>query len=93
MSITSYLAEFKARVDVIKGAGGKPGHHNAAIKLVCEEKGHALAALAALDVSGADAATKKVEIIKEATDRYLAALLFDGLSNVKYAELKTDIAN
>jgi len=90
MSITYYLAEFKARVDVIKGAGGKPGHHNAAIKLVCEEKGHALAAL---DVSGADAATKKVEIIKEATDRYLAALLFYGLSNVKHAELKTDIAN
>ena len=37
--------------------------------------------------------TKKVEVEKEVTSRYPAALLFDGLSNVKYAELKTDIAN
>jgi len=31
--------------------------------------------------------------MKEATYRYLAALLFDGLSNIKFAELKTDITN
>ena len=90
MSLTSYLAEFKARVEVIKGAGGKPGLHDAAIKLVCDEKG---LTLDALNASGADAANKKAEVEKEATSRYLAALLFDGLSNVKYAELKTDIAN
>ena len=34
-SLTSYLAKFKARVEVIKGAGGKPGHHDGAVKLVC----------------------------------------------------------
>ena len=90
MSLTSYLAEFKARVEVIKGPGGKPGLYDATIKLVCDEKG---LTLDALNASGADAANKKAEVEKEATSRYLAALLFDGLSNVKYAELKTDIAN
>ena len=90
MSLTSYLAEFKARVEVIKGAGGKPGLHDAAIKLVCDEKG---LTLDALNASGADAANRKAEVEKEATNRYLAALLFDGLSNVKYDDLKTDIAN
>ena len=38
MLLTSYLAKCKARVEVIKGAGGKTGHHNAAIKLVCDKK-------------------------------------------------------
>ncbi len=56
MSLTTYLAEFKARVEVIKGAGGKPGLHNAAIKLVCNEKG---LTLDALNASRADAARKK----------------------------------
>ena len=90
MSVTSYLAEFKARVEVIKGTGGKPGLHNAAIKLVCDEKG---LTTDALNASGADTANKKTEVKKEATNIYLAALLCDGLSNVKYAELKTYIAN
>ena len=90
MSVTSYLAEFRARVEVIKGTGGKPGLHNAAIKLVCDEKG---LTIDALNASGADAANKKTEVKKEATTMCLAALLFDGLSNVIHAELKTDIAN
>jgi len=90
MLLTSYLAQFKARVEVIKGAGVKPCLHDAAIKLVCDEKG---LTLDALNASGADAANKKTDIEKEATNRYLAALLFDGLSNVKYAEPKTGIAN
>ena len=38
MLLTSYLAKFKARVETIKGAGGKPGLHDAAIKLICDEK-------------------------------------------------------
>ena len=58
MSLTSYLAEFKARVEVIKGADGKPGLHDAAIKLVCDEKG---LTLDALNASGADAANKKLK--------------------------------
>jgi len=78
--LTSYLAKFKARVKVVKGAGGKPGLHDAAIKLVYDEKG---LTLDALNASGAEATNKKAEVTKEATDRYLAALLFDGLSNVK----------
>ena len=36
---------------------------------------------------------KVVENAKVAAERYLAALLFDGLSNAKYAELKTHVAN
>ena len=88
--LTSILAEFKAKVEVIKGAGDKPGHHDTAVKLVCDEKGLTIDALNALSV---DAAVKKAEIEKEATDRYLADLLFDGLNNIKYAELKTDIVN
>ena len=39
MLLTSYLARFKARIEVIKGAGGKPCHHNAAVRLVYEEIG------------------------------------------------------
>ena len=77
MSLTSYLAEFKARVEVIKGAGGKPGLHDTAIKLVCNEKG---LTLDALNASGADAANKKSEVTKEATNRYLAALLFEKVT-------------
>jgi len=71
MSLASYLAEFKARVEVIKGAGGKPGLHGAAIKLVSNKKG---LTLDALNTSRADAANKKAVVTKEATNRYLAAL-------------------
>ena len=53
-----YLAEFKARVEVIKGAGGKPGLHDAAIKLVCDERG---LTLDALNASRADAAGKEMK--------------------------------
>ena len=69
MSLTSYLAEFKARVEVIKGAGGKPGLHDAAKKLFCDEKG---LTLDALNASGADAANKKAEIeMRQPTDTWL----------------------
>ena len=84
MSLTSYLAEIKAGVEAINGAGGKPGLHDAAIKLVCDEKD---LPLDALNTSGVEAATKKTEVTKEVTYRYLVALLVDRLSNVKYAEL------
>ena len=45
MSLISSLAEFKTRLEVIKGAGGKPGLYDAAIKLVCDKKGLTLDAL------------------------------------------------
>ena len=45
-------------MEVIKGAGGKPGQHDAAIKLVCDKKG---LTLDALNASGADAANKKLK--------------------------------
>ena len=68
MSLTSYLAKFKARVEVIKGAGGKPGLHEAAIKLVCDEKG---LTLNALNTSGADAARKKEVEKRQPVDTWL----------------------
>ena len=61
MLLTSYLAKFKTRVEAIKGAGGKLGLHDAAIKLVCDEKG---LTLDALNASGADAANKKAKLKK-----------------------------
>ena len=39
ISLTQYLAEFKARTEVVTGAGGKPEHHPAAVKLVNLEQG------------------------------------------------------
>ena len=73
MSLTSYLAEFKARVEVIKGAGGKPGLHDAAIKLFCDEKG---LTLDALNASGADAAKKRLRSKrKRPTDIWLLCYL------------------
>ena len=38
ISLTQYLAEFKARNEVVTGAGGKPWHHPAAVKLVDAEQ-------------------------------------------------------
>ena len=45
-SLTQYVAESKARIAVIEGAGGYPGQHAAAEKLVAEEQGLVLASAA-----------------------------------------------
>ena len=37
VSLTSYLAEFKAKVEVIKALDGLPGYHPGVIKLICQE--------------------------------------------------------
>ena len=83
-SLTQYVAECKACIVVIKGAGGYPGQHAAAERLVTGKQN------LVLSTAPND---KVVENAKVAAECYLAALLLDGLSNAKYAELKTHVTN
>ena len=84
MLLTQYEAEFKSHIAVIEGAGGYPDQHEATEELVADEQQIVLKA--ASD-------DKLADIAKVAVECYLAVLLFDGISNTKYAELKTHVAN
>ena len=55
---------------------------------MCAEQGLEVYSLAAEEYTD-----KRQEDENEAAQRYLAVLFFDGLSNIKFNALKTDISN
>ena len=86
--LSQYLAEFNASTEVVTAAKINPGQHPVAVKLVGAEQGFEVDILAA-----EESIENREEVEKEASQKYLAALFFDGISKDKYNALKTDIVN
>ena len=85
-SATEFLQTFQSAADAIDEAGGTAGVNSRSIELVCSEQKINFA-----DVKGDSA--KKLAIIKEAKNRYLAAAAFTALYNGTHGSMKSTVRN
>ena len=86
--LSQYLAEFNASTEVVTAAKINTGQHPVAVKLVGAEQGFEVDILAA-----EESIENREEVEKEASQRFMDALFFYGISNAEFNALKTDIAN
>ncbi len=93
-SLDSYTRNFKALLETAKESGVAPGRNDTTAKLACAAGGADWDSVTSLAEQG-DAEAKKAleEIRKEGQERFLAALHFDGLNHVAYANVKSDVHN
>ena len=85
-SDTEYLRAFQGAVDAIDEAGGAAGVNHRSIELVCNEQ-----KIRFCDIKIDE--TKKAAVIKEAKNRYIAAVAFTGLYNGTHSCVKSTVQN
>ncbi len=93
-SLDSYTRNFKALLETAKESRVAPGRNDETAKLACAADGADWDSVTSLAENGdADAKKQLEEFKKEGQERFLAALHFDGLNHVAYANVKSDVHN